>query len=174
MNRLFPVLATALLAAALTGCSSLEEPAARLNQANVLPLAIDDSYQFRKILQSVYDPTLEETATKVDHINFERSRRTWGAIDSFEVTKRYGNYFTFFWRNSNRSDVTIRLEYRQAELGNHVMALERYYPAARGSHRSTFEITGDDFLEAGRVTAWRVLLIVDGRIVALRQSYMWR
>jgi hypothetical protein len=29
-------------------------------------------------------------------------------------------------------------------------------------------------LENGRVTAWRALLIVEGRIVALSQSYMWR
>ena len=32
----------------------------------------------------------------------------------------------------------------------------------------------DEFLENGRVTAWRALLIVEGRIVALSQSYMWR
>lgn len=173
MNRLFPVLATALVAA-LAGCSTLEAPATRLVKANILPLAIDDSYQFRKILLSVYDPDLPEARTKVDYINFERARRTWGAIDSLEVSKRYGNYFTFFWRSAVESDVTVRLEYRQAELGNFVMAQERFYPAARGSHRSTFEVTGDDFLEAGRVTAWRALLVVDGRIVALRQSYMWR
>lgn len=173
MNRFFPVLATALVAA-LTGCSTIEAPATRLEKANVLPLAIDDSYEFRKILLSVFDPDLPESRTKVDYINFERYRRTWGAIDALEVSKRYGNYFTFYWRNSLESDVTVRLEYRQAELGNHVMAQERFYPATRGSHRSTFEVTGDDFLEAGRVTAWRVLLVVEGHIVALRQSYMWR
>lgn len=173
MNRLFPVLATALVAA-LTGCSTTEVPATRLEKANVLPLAIDDSFQFRKILTSVYDPDLPEVRTKVDFVNFERSRRTWGAIDSLELTQRFGNYFTFFWRNSTEADVTVRLEYRQAELGNHVMAMEHFYPAAKGSYRTTFQVTGDDFLEAGLVTAWRALLIVDGRIVALRQSYMWR
>ena len=173
MNRLFPVLATALVVV-LTGCSTTDVPATRLEKANVLPLAIDDSFEFRKILTTVYDPYRPESLTKVDFINFERYRRNWGAIDSWEVSKRYGNYFTFYWRNSIVSDVTIRLEYRQAELGNHVMAQERFYPSTRGSHRSTFEVIGDDFLEAGLVTAWRVLLIVDGRIVALRQSYMWK
>jgi hypothetical protein len=53
------------------------------------------------------------------------------------------------------------------------MAKERYYPGVRGSRKSPFEVTGDEFLESGRVTAWRVLLIVDGKIVAMRQSYMW-
>jgi hypothetical protein len=107
-------------------------------------------------------------------INFERARRSFGAIDSTEMAQRYGNYYTIFWRNSTRSDVTLRLEYRQAGLGNFVMAKERSYPDTLGSHRSTFEVTGDEFLENGRVTAWRALLIVEGRIVALSQSYMWR
>jgi hypothetical protein len=43
-----------------------------------------------------------------------------------------------------------------------------------GSRKSSFEVTGDEYLESGRVTAWRALLIVDGKIVALRQSYMWK
>jgi len=158
----------------LVGCSAPEGPAIRLPKANVLPLALDDAYQFRKILLSSLDPERIEPDTKNEMILFERARRTYGAIDSTEVVQRYGNYYTIFWRNSTRSDVTLRLEYRQAGLGNYVMAKERSYPEAVGSHRSTFEVTGDEFLENGRVTAWRALLIVDGRIVALSQSYMWR
>ena len=71
------------------------------------------------------------------------------------------------------SDVTVRFEYRQAGLSNYVLAKERYYPGVRGSRKSTFEVTGDEFLESGRVTSWRVLMIVDGKIVAMRQSYVW-
>lgn len=159
----------------LAGCSVSEEgSASRLPKANVLPLAIDDSFQFRKILLSYLDPSYIEPDTKNDMIRFERSRLLFGAVDSTEVSRRYGNYYTIFWRNSTRSDVTLRLEYRQAGLGNHVMAKERFYPDTIGSHRSTFSVTGDEFLENGRVTSWRALLIVEGRIVALSQSYMWR
>jgi hypothetical protein len=149
-----------------------------LDKANILPLELDDAYQFRKILTSVFDPNLDEQrvsgAKTGGVIDFERARRTWGAVDSLEISKRHGSYFTFFWRTSRDSDVTLRLEYRQAGLGNFVMAQERYFPAARGSHRSTFQVTGDEFLENGLVSAWRALLIVDGRVVALRQSSMWR
>ena len=162
----------------LAGCATPEGPATRLDKANVLPLALDDSYQFRKILTSVFDPTVTEQQVPSGNtggvIEFERLRRTWGAVESFEVAQRHGSYFTFFWRTSKESDVTLRLEYRQAGLGNYVMAQERFYPAARGSYRSTFQVTGDDFLEHGRVSAWRALLVVDGRVVALSQSYMWR
>jgi hypothetical protein len=177
MTRLF-VLLCAAFAVALTGCTTLEGPATRLDKANILPLELDDEYQFRKILTSVFDPNLDEqrvsSAKTGGVIDFERARRTWGAVDGLEVSKRHGSYFTFFWRTSKDSDVTLRLEYRQAGLGNFVMAQERYFPAARGSHRSTFQVTGDEFLENGLVSAWRALLIVDGRVVALRQSSMWR
>jgi len=172
------VLLCAALAVALAGCASPEGPSTRLDKANILPLELDDDYQFRKILTSVFDPNLEEQrvsgAKTGGVIDFERARRTWGAVDSLEVSKRHGSYFTFFWRTPRDSDVTLRLEYRQAGLGNYVMAKERYFSAARGSHRSTFQVTGDEFLENGLVSAWRALLIVDGRIVALRQSSMWR
>jgi len=173
MNR-FTLLSSLVLCALLAGCSTPEGPATRLPKANVLPLAIDDSYQFRKILTSSFDPKHVEVQTKNDMINFERTRRSFGVVDSTEMAQRYGNYYTIFWRNATRSDVTLRLEYRQAGLGNFVMAKERFYPDATRSHRSTFEVTGEEFSENGGVTAWRVLLIVEGRIVALRQSYMWR
>lgn len=173
MNRL-TLLSSLVVLTLLAGCSVPEGPATRLPKANVLPLAIDDTYQFRKILLSSFDPEYIEPQAKNDMILFERARRTFGAVDSTEMTQRHGNYYTIFWRNSTRSDVTLRLEYRQAGLGNYVMAKERSYPDAVGSHRSTFEVIGDEFLENGRVTGWRALLIVDGRIVALSQSYMWR
>lgn len=177
MTRPF-VLLCAALAVVLAGCATPEGPAIRLDKANILPLELDGDFQFRKILTSVFDPNLVEqqisSAKTGGVLDFERARRTWGAVESVEISKRHGSYFTFFWRTSRDSDVTLRLEYRQAGLGNYVMAQERYFPAARGSHRSTFQVTGDEFLENGLVSAWRALLIVDGRIVALRQSSMWR
>jgi len=170
----FTILPCLVLVAMLAGCAAPEGPATRLEKANVLPLALDDSFAFRKILQSTFDPKIIDPVTTNEPILFERSRRAWGAVDGYERALRYGNHYTIFWRTPARSNVTLRLEYRQAGLGNFVMAQERTYPDARGSHRSTFDVAGDDFLENGRVNAWRALLIVDGKIVALTQSYMWR
>jgi len=161
------------LALAIAGCSTPEEPANRLEKANILPLALDDAYQFRKIQQNTYDNTQVVPTTISEAANFERLRNYWGAVDSREYAERNGNHYTFFWRAKNRSDITVRFEYRQAGVSNYVLAKERYYPGVQGSHKSTFEVTGDEFLESGRVTAWRVLLIVDGKIVAMRQSYVW-
>ena len=166
-------LAFALLSLAFFSCSTPPGPATKLERAGVLPLEINDNFQFRKIQQSFFsrDPV---PVTQSEPVLLERQRMAWGAVDLNQLEERYGNYYTFFWRASERADVTVRLEYRQSALGNYVMAMERYYPQAKGSYRSEFNTAGDEYLESGRVTSWRVLLIVDGRIVALRQSFMWR
>jgi hypothetical protein len=36
-----------------------------------------------------------------------------------------------------------------------------------------FDIIGDQNLEDGRVSGWRVLLIENGKIVGLNQSFLW-
>ena len=161
------------LSLALSSCSTVQEPATRLEKSSVLPLALNDNFQFRKIKLYYLQATPPPTTTS-ETILFEESRRTWGALDSYDTEQRHGNYFTFFWRAREEADVTVRLEYRQAALGNHVMAQERYYPGVKGSVQSDFTVTGDEYLESGRVTSWRVLLIVDGKIAGLRQSFLWR
>jgi len=162
------------VALAAAGCSTQEEPANSLERVNILPLALDDSYQFRKIQQTTLDVNAAPVGRVGEAASFERARAYWGAIDSQETRRRDGNYYRFFWRTRTPSDVTVRLEYRQAGLANFVKAQERYYPGASGSRKSSFEVTGDEFLESGRVTMWRALLIVDGRIVGLTQSFMWK
>jgi hypothetical protein len=101
-------------------------------------------------------------------------RLNYGVVTPRDYDEVTGDFYWFFWRARDRADVTVRLEYRQAALGDYVMAQERYYPNAFGSYKSDFRVTGDEYLEHGRVTEWRVLLIVDGRIVAFRQSFMWK
>jgi hypothetical protein len=157
----------------LVSCASREIPATKLQKANVLPLALDDAFQFRKQKIEFYSPQAPLANTS-EAVAFERQRREWGTVSQTDRERLYGNYFTFFWRATTEADVTFRLEYRQAALGNYVMAQERYYPSARGSFQSDFQVTGDDYLEFGRVTSWRALLIVDGRIVALSQSFIWK
>ncbi|GAB4166909.1 MAG: hypothetical protein Fur0032_04560 [Terrimicrobiaceae bacterium] len=155
------------------GCASRYVPATKLEKANILPIELDDAFQFRKQkLWSFVPGPMEPTQSEA--VIFERLRMEHGVVDSFQRTQRTGNYFSFFWRAGREADITVRFEYRQAALGNYVMAQERYYPAAKGSFQSDFSVIGDDYLEFGKVTAWRVLLIVDGRIVALSQSFIWR
>src|SRR6202035_5017325 len=87
--------------------------------------------------------------------------------------QRYGNYFDFFWRAKRPSDVTVRLEYRQEKLHEHVQAQEITYRNVRGTHKTEFKVIGDDYFDDGRVIAWRCLLVANGQIVAENRSLMW-
>jgi hypothetical protein len=147
-------------------------PAANVPKPNVLPLALDDAFQFRKtsILRS--DDKIQKPSNS-EMINFERVRLNYGVITNYDRFQRSGYYYTFYWRAKRAADITIRLEYRQQNLGSYVQAQERSYKAAKGTTESKFSILGDEYNDQGRVTAWRALLIENGRIVALNQSFLW-
>jgi hypothetical protein len=106
-------------------------------------------------------------------ITFERQYRLFGAVTALDQRQRFGNYFDFFWRAKRPSDVTVRLEYRQEKLHEHVQAQEISYRNVRGNHKTEFKVIGDDYFDDGRVIAWRCLLIENGRIVAENRSFMW-
>jgi hypothetical protein len=146
-------------------------------EANVLPLALSDDFQFRKFdifINAELRPRSTPMSTRELAIYMERHRRTFGAIDNNEITAKTGEFFTFFWRTKRQADLTLRFEYRQSNLKNLVQAREINYPAARGNQESEFDVIGNDFSEDGRVTSWRALLIENHVIVALLQSRAWR
>jgi hypothetical protein len=146
-------------------------------QAKVLPLVLNDAFEFRKFdifRNAPAHPGATPQPTRELAILFERKRRLWGAIDGIDTHGRIGQYFTFFWRAKRPADLTLRLEYRQANLKNYVQARERYYPAARGNYTSEFAIVGDDYSQDGPITSWRAVLIENNVIVALLQSRIWQ
>ena len=157
----------------LTSCATEPLPI-KLEKANILPLSIDRNFAFRKETQFLNDPATFRPS-RSDAVNFMRRSYMWPATTRLEQEALRGSYLNFYWWNHGpRQDVTIRLEYRQAGLGNEVLAREISYPHMWGSRCSVFKIVGDDYLENGRVTSWRALLIVDGKIVALTQSFLWK
>ncbi|MBX9743452.1 MAG: hypothetical protein K2W99_07955 [Chthoniobacterales bacterium] len=156
----------------LTSCIT-QPPVVKLEKANVLPLQMDSHFAFRKETQFINDPTTFHNTRSTD-VNFQRVQYMWPATTALDQRELIGDYLNFYWWNHGpRENVTIRLEYRQAGLGNEVLAREIIYPDMKGSVRSIFKIVGDDYLENGRITSWRAILIVRGHIVALTQSFMW-
>ena len=168
MKRLLFTLAALVCA----GASPAAEPPRSLDKAKVLPLALDDAFQFRKTKTLLNDRQTEKP-TLDPMIAFERQRVNFGAISDFDREQRYGHYFTFFWRVKRAADVTIRLEYRQQNLGAYVLARELFYKNVKGSVQSDFTVIGDDYRHDGKITGWRALLIENGKIVALNQSFLW-
>lgn len=161
----------------ICGCAVPEPPQIKLEKANILPLSINPDFVFRKKTQFLNDPaTWIKSSTFTDEsVNFERRYYMWPATTALDQDALRGHYLNFWWWNHGQpADVTVRLEYRQANLSSFVMAREKTYVAAKGSHRTQFTVIGDDYLENGPITNWRCLLIVDGKIVGLTQSYLWK
>ena len=164
------------------GAAAEQPPVVLLGHANVLPLDLDAAVEVRKVKTDFLE-TPEVTGIRRLHtensedqsLAFERRRLLYGAVTPSDQRARYGNYYTFFWRARRPGHFTLRLEYRQQKLGAFVQAREVDYPEGGGSHITRLAINGDDYVEQGRVSAWRVVIIEDHRrIVALKQSYLWR
>ena len=149
--------------------------AALVPEADVLPLALSDEFTFKKsIAETFTEESLNERVYIPSRmIEFKRESKLRGALTRLERYERYGQYFTFYWHAEPTTDVTVRFEYRQSKLGDHVQARELVYPEAGGTLKSEFAITGDDYHLDGQVTSWRALLIRDQRIVAMKTSYLW-
>jgi hypothetical protein len=175
MKRLMCGLAVLLTVGATVWIVRADDPLP-IPKANVLPLALSDDFGFRKFTifrNALVRPGATPIPTRELMIDFERRRRLWGAITAADVQARTGQYFTFFWRAKRPADLTLRLEYRQANLKNYVEGRELYYPHARGSYTSEFAVVGPEYSVDGPITMWRAILIENQRIVALLQSRTW-
>jgi len=159
-----------------------------------LPVALDKDFEFRKtklfLLSTKRPERARQTTSSISKksnspsqwtatlqdapITFERQYRMFGAVTGLDQRQRFGNYFDFFWRAKRPSDVTVRLEYRQEKLHEHVQAQEISYQNVHGTHKTEFKVIGDDYWDDGEVIAWRCLLISNGRIVAENRSFMWQ
>ena len=186
-----------LFASVSSGKPAREEPKI-VEKVTPLPVALDKDFEFRKTklfllsekaskaTQRVRQTTSsvnkksgnspgQKTATLQDApITFERQYRMFGAVTGLDQRQRFGNYFDFFWRAKRPSDITVRLEYRQEKLHEHVQAQEITYQNVHGTHKTEFKVIGDDYWDDGEVIAWRCLLISNGRIVAENRSFMWQ
>ncbi|MFN2509598.1 MAG: hypothetical protein ABR589_12605 [Chthoniobacterales bacterium] len=154
----------------------------QLAEATPLPLALDPDFQFRKtktfFIGDAPGPRRGEMFTRgpvrTPAIGAEVAYRLFGAVTELDKRQRFGHYFDFFWRAKRPATVTVRLEYRQQNLRAFTQAREVVYPSAKGSHKTSFAVIGDDYFADGRILAWRCLLIENGKIVAEDKSYLWR
>ena len=176
---------------------AVEEPKI-VEKVTPLPIALNRDFEFRKtklyfLSEKLPKQTQERrTASSVTGtlsgrtapaqktltlqdvpITFERQYRLFGAVTLLDARQRCGDYFDFFWRAKRPADITVRLEYRQEKLHEHVQAQEISYRNLRGTHKTEFKVIGDDYFDDGRVISWRCLLVENGRIVAAKRSYMW-
>ena len=159
---------------ALSACAGAIHRPSQVENLKALPVALDPNFEIRKMQQYFLDPMAKPITAQTDpSVAFEPGYRMYGAITALDQHQRFGTYFDVFWRARRDADVRVQLEYRQEKLHAFVQAREVRYPHALGHHRTEFSIIGDDFFDDGRVIAWRLSLIVDGRIAATTRSYLW-
>ena len=165
-------LALALVLLLPSGVRADSQPEPRLLvKVTPLPVALSDDFEFRKTkLYFLGEKPPRLRTTRSTSLN---QYRLFGAVTALDQRQRFGDYFDFFWRVKRPADVTVRLEYRQEKIHDLVQAQEVSYTTVRGTHKTEFKVIGDDYLDDGRVTAWRCLLIENSRIVAEKRSYMW-
>src|SRR5260370_18686675 len=171
-----------------------EEPRI-IEKVTPLPMALSKDFEFRKTkLFSVGEtplnqrepgtkskpgklsstaPSSKSSTIQEASITFERQYRLFGAVTWLDQRQRFGDYFDFFWRAKRPADITVRLEYRQEKLHEHVQAQEISYRSVRATHKTEFKVIGDDYFDDCRVISLRCLLIENRRIVAEKRSYMW-
>jgi hypothetical protein len=177
------VLAIAALALVAAKGPRAADDYRQLTKIEPLPVALDRDFAFRKTKTFVLGelPGSEgarrsaryRTGGRDAALSFEASYRLFGAVTDLDRRQRYGRYFDFFWRAKRPAQIKVRLEYQQEKLRAFTQAREVTYPNAKGSHKTSFAIIGDDFFNDGHVLAWRCVLIETGRIVAEERSYLW-
>ncbi|MDQ2918999.1 MAG: hypothetical protein M3R10_03885 [Verrucomicrobiota bacterium] len=173
-----------LICNSIVGAKTAAADYKQLTKVDQLPVALDSDFQFRKTkLFSLGDIPGGSAAKRFQtgrpgpkdpSVGFESAYRLYGAVTELDKRQRYGNYFDFFWRARRPATITIRLEYQQEKLRTLTQAREITYPNAHGHIKTEFAVIGDDYLNDGRVLAWRCVLIEKGRIVAEDRSYLWR
>jgi len=147
-----------------------------------LPVALDKDFEFRKtklfIISNKPSRTGQsgrQTTSSINKKSGNSPGQKTATLQDVPITfERQYRIFDFFWRAKRPSDITVRLEYRQEQLHEHVQAQEISYQNVHGTHKTEFKVIGDDYFDDGEVIAWRCLLISNGRIVAENRSFMWQ
>ena len=156
----------------------------QLTKVDSLPVKLDPAFEFRKTKifflgdqpgqKSRRTAAIAGGGARDPAVGFESSYRLYGAVTELDKRRRWGHYYDFFWRAKRAAAITVRLEYQQETLRSFTQAREVSYLSAKGSHKTSFAIIGDDFFNDGRVLSWRCLLIENGRVVAEDRSFLWR
>ncbi len=117
--------------------------------------------------QNERDPSGEPM---VDH---EKRRRLYGAVSMEERRARLGQYYTVIWQAEAGGKKELLFEYYQSGSGSQLKRQRSELPMDRASGKGEFSVIGDNYFSNGRVLAWKISLIENGRTIASEQSYLW-
>lgn len=119
--------------------------------------------------------SLDADTGGVDSIRAEKLKRLHGAVSLEEQHQRLGHYYTIRWNGPEGREgepVRILFQFRQAVTGSKILKVEHDAPVGRKG-AFEFQVTGEPYLEGGRVLSWHLTLFRGGEVVATKQSYLW-
>ena len=144
-----------------------------------LPVALDQNISLNKIYTYLNDSIrgpLSKNLPPPDNAMLMYEPKYWnhGAITAKDIQDRQGNIFVINWNNDGEAaDFTVRLDYRQANTREKVMTRTQDYKNFDGYEKTVIKVVGNDYLQGGVVTSWRISIVRDGKIVAQEKSFIW-
>ena len=139
-----------------------------------LPVETDPNVHLNKIYTYLNDPEKNRPAKDNAMLVYEEKYWNHGAVLKKDKQAKKGNIFVINWQNDGRPEnLTVRLDYRQANTRERVMTQTQEYRDFEGYEKTVIKVTGDDYLRGGVVNSWRISIVRDGKIVAQEKSFIW-
>lgn len=107
-------------------------------------------------------------------VMMEKERRLHGAISMAERRQRLGQYYTVQWHDDSPGSAIITFHFLQGKSGSREKFKRQEFAEGISRGVAEFAVIGDDYFNNGRVTAWKITLSKSGRVIASRQSYLWK
>lgn len=103
-------------------------------------------------------------------IRHEKLRRLYGSVSMEERVSKLGQYYEVIWNSKATGAKEIVFSYQQG--GSKVKQIRRPLGSATKGKES-FKNIGDNYSNKGRILAWKIDFIADGKVIASEQSYLW-
>jgi len=121
--------------------------------------------------QTIRDQKMERSENSM--ALHEKARRLHGAVSMEERRQRLGQYYTVLWELEGGGNREVLFEYLQGQSGSKVKTMRRALETDATSGKEEFSVIGDNYFNNGRVLAWKISLVADGKIISSKQSYLW-
>jgi len=139
-----------------------------------LPVETDPNVRLNKIYTYLNDPEKNRPTKNNAMLVYEEKYWNHGAISKKDKQAKKGNIFVINWQNDGRPEnLTVRLDYRQANTRERVMTQTQEYKDFEGYEKTVIKVAGDEYLRGGVVNSWRISIVRNGKIVAQEKSFIW-
>ncbi len=101
----------------------------------------------------------------------------YGTNTKAQKINRIGDYYYVDWYDAEPArPAQLVMHYTQARTASQLFTRTIDYPAPRestGTRKAEFFFNGKERRLGGDILTWRIELLVDGKVVDSRQSYLW-